>query len=357
MATTELDEKDVTQIFVNQLSTSFNKEGVAPDEGWFSKVSTVFGAAAKAIGTPKNVWEKMLSFLVDTGVGAAVGAGIGAKVGGFIGLFFGGVGAVPGAIFGAAAGGIAGALLKPISGFLRWAGENVALLQAGAAALAALGTGAGISAATGVSMPEMVQKLMNWGDTIYDFNFDMSDSDIFKKIKSIIDSLYGQAGDFLGSSFARLLLTGILAPPKVVIDIRGIAITSCEFAEEKRQELMSGVTSFAWSGLRAVQQIAFLFSYLNGRKAFKAFVQSNKNLQKLNPKLVEFANEWGNEEDTKTAEQEVKDWRISTWVESKKDSVREQYGDQIGDLFENTVDSFVDEITEGFEEYVELQWA
>ena len=338
----ELEGKDVIAVLLNRLSTSFNKAGVEPDGGWFGSRSGI-EKFLNSIGNPEGFLEKILSSIANL-VGKTF-------VGGVLALLT----KNPTFSFLFAAG-----LKDPISSIIRFGQKETALVKTGItvglSVLAAVAAGL----LTGTSPLEILRGILNFTDTIYDFNFDTPDSAIWQQIKSTIDGLYGQAGDFLGSSFARLLLVGTLSPPKIEIDINGISLALSEFSEERKEDLLNGVSSFAWLGIRAVQRLTFLFSFLNGRKAIRDLTNSSpafrQFLDKGFPGLGKALQGWGDEENPLTKEEEVKDWKISTFVENKLEGVRKNYGNQIGDFVEQFVEGFADELRDGVEEYIEYKF-
>jgi len=265
------------------------------------------------------------------------------------GLVAGPVGAIGGFIVGA----VAGALFQPITAvvnFIGSRGEQVKSFVIDAAISTALITS--IFANIKNSMASALSAILNQADFLYEFNFDIPDSQIWQQIKSLIDGLYGQAGNFLGSSFARILLTGSLEPPKVEIDIRGLSLAYSEFAEDRREDLLSGVSSFAHTCLVTSQRVAFLFAFLRGRNIFKQFIFDRPSIKKSHPKIWEFAQDWGDEEDPKTPESEVKDWKVSTWVENKFEQIKDTYGQQIGSFVEQFFESFGEEVRDILDDYI-----
>lgn len=335
----ELEGKDITAVQLNRLSTAINTPGVEPDKAWFSKTGTLYQTLERR-EKPKNIGESILKYLAPTlQIGSA--------------LF-------RGDLVGAFSGVIATVATDGIASITKWGIDNYAVFKAGGiAALSGLGAVA-VSFLTGTSPLQIMRGLLNFTDTVYDFNFDTPDSSIWQQIKSTIDSLYGQAGDFLGSSFARLLLIGTLSPPKIEIDINGISLALSEFSEERRDDLLNGVSSFAWMGIRAVQRITFLFAFLNGRKAIRDLANSSpafrQMLDKGFPGLGKALQGWGDEENPLTKEEEVKDWKISTFVENKLENVKKTYGEQIGNFVEQFFEGFTDELRDGLEEYIEYRF-
>lgn len=352
MVATQLKPEDITKIRGETLSTSLTDKNRAPDENFFSGISQFFKDAAKAIANSDSWWAKLIKGAAMLG-GIQAGAWAGAAVGSWLGI--------PGVVVGATVGGIIGGFGIHLAGFVMQGGDPVAQIQGaldtagqvvqGGAALAA---SMAISQVTGVTIPQMVSGLLNFGDIIYDFNFDIPDSEIWKQITGIIDSLYGQAGQFLGSSFMRFVLTGIMSPPRVTIDVNGLALAYSEYADGKRKELLQGITNFAWTALNAAKRIGFLFAFLKGRSAIKLAVASMPGLAEINPDFVKLVEGWGDEEDLKTKENEVKDWKISTWVESKVDSIADP---RIKSFVEGMLDGMKDVIEDDVEEYFEFRYA
>lgn len=272
--------------------------------------------------------------------GAIVGAAVGGGILGPAGL-----------VLGAATGGITNLLFTGINGILELNNKVVDIAITTGAATVAVATSLAIQMATGVTFPQMIQGIMSFGEILYEFNWDTPDSKIYEQINSIFNSLYGTAGQFLGSTFAKLLLTGTLDPPKVVIDVRGLALAYGEYGDEKRKELMQGVTNFAWQGIDAAKRIGFLFAFVKGRDAVRKAIKAVPNIEKLAPDLWKFANEWGDEENPNTVENEVKDWKLSSWVEQKIESIPDP---RIKDFVENFAESFKEGVVDGIEDYVDL---
>ncbi|CAD5984831.1 hypothetical protein PCC9214_05344 [Planktothrix tepida] len=352
MTAAELKPEDISKIRGETLSTSLTDKERAPDENFFAGISQFFKDAVKAIANSDSWWAKLVktATLVSNIAG---GAFSGALIGSFAGF--------PGIVIGAAVGGGFAAAGTVFAGYVLQNGNPIAPIYNAlnatknlALAGSALAASFAIQQVTGVTIPQMVSGLLNFGDIIYDFNFDIPDSEIWKQITAIIDSLYGQAGQFLGSSFMRFVLTGIMSPPKVTIDINGLALAYSEYADDKRKELLQGITNFSWVGLNAAKRIGFLFSFLKGRSAVKLAVASMPGLKEINPDFVRLIEGWGDEENPNTKENEIKDWKISTWVESKVDSIADP---RIKSFVEGMLDGMKDVIEDDVEEYFEFRYA
>jgi hypothetical protein len=348
----QLRKEDIAQIREETLPDAINKKGMAPDTSFFAPISTWFKQFAQAAATSESWWAQ---YLRSVGLGGALAGGalIGAKLGSIFGI--------TGLVIGAIAGGTAGLALGAVSGLV-FSGDNpVGTVQKiinatgdAAKATTTLFVSSAIANTAGITIPQLVQGLLNFGETIYDFNFDIPDSEIWKQINSIIDGLYGQAGQFLGSSFMRFIITGTLAPPKIQIDVRGIALAYSDYTEEKRKQLLDGVSNFAWIGLNAAKRIGFLFAFLSGRNAIKQAILAMPGIEELMPDLYKLATEWGDEENPNTPESEVKDWRISTWVEQKVESIADP---RIKSFVEGFLEGAHDVIEDDVMDYVEFKYA
>ncbi|VXD18736.1 hypothetical protein [Planktothrix paucivesiculata] len=335
------NDKDVTSVFLETLSEAWSTKDIAPDPNWFQGKSDFISTLGQQLNSPKGFWDKLKGFLLNIATSATIGAGLGA------------IGGPIGAIGGAIVGGVAGSLFQPITALVNFIGSKGSQAQSLVQdiSITAIVGGAGFIAAKN-GLGSALGLILNQTDFLYDFNWDIPDSQIWKQIKGLIDGLYGQAGDFLGSSFARLLLLGSLEPPKIEVDIRGLAITYSEFAEDKREDLLSGVSAFAYQGVVVSQRVGFLFAFMRGRTAFRDFILKTPDIEKNYPKIAAFAKEWGDEENTLTKESEVKDWRVSTWVENKFEDIKKNYGSQIGNFIEQFFEGFTDEIRDILEDYV-----
>ena len=352
MAVMELKPEDVKAIKTDTLSTALTDKARAPNPKFFNGISKFFKDAAKAVANSDSWWAKWIkgtTLINNIAGGAFAGAWAGSALG------------IPGVVAGALVGGGIAAIGTCWAGYIMQNGSPVAAVQNAVdivvkttSAIAVTTAALAVQMSTGITIPQMVSGLLNFGDIIYDFNFDIPDSEIWKQITSIIDSLYGQAGQFLGSSFMRFVLTGIMSPPKVTIDVNGLALAYSEYADDKRVELLQGISNFAWVGLNAAKRIGFLFAFLQGRGAIKSAVAAMPGLKEINPDFVKTIEGWGDEENPDTKESEVQDWRISTWVEAKVDSISDP---RIKSFVEGMLQGMVDVIQDDVEEYFEWRYS
>lgn len=345
----ENDDRDAIGVSLRTLSEAWSKKNVAPDPNWFVGKSDYWSRLGQNLNTPQSLWQLLKNWSIN----ALPGAGVGAAAGAGVGSIIPGVGTAIGAITGFFVGAAASAITQPVTAFVNWVGGRANQVQSFVqdAAVTLIGVSAFALAAKN-GLGSALGMILNQSDFLYDFNFDVPDSQIWQQIKSLIDGLYGSAGDFLGSSFARLLLIGSLEPPKIEVDVRGLALTYSEFAEDKREDLLSGVSAFAYQGVIVSQRVAFLFAFMRGRQAFRDFVLKTPDIEKNYPDIYKFAKDWGDEEDPRTQEKEVQDWRVSTWVENKFEAIKKTYGQQIGSFVENFFEGFTDEIRDILEDYI-----
>lgn len=343
------DDTDVTGVFLEKTSEALSKKGVEPDAKWFQGKSGFFADLGRTLNEPKSLWDRLKNYWINISIGVGIGGATGAGLGSIVP----GVGTILGGLMGAVVGAAASAITQPITAIVNFFGSRGGKVTT-AIVDTAIGTGLVGTAVFNASqgLGRSLGMILNQAEFLYDFNFDIPDSQIWQQIKALIDGLYSSAGDFIGSSFARLLLTGSLEPPKIEIDIRGLSLAYSEFAEDKREDLLQGVSSFAFQGTVVAQRCAFLFAFLRGRNEFKKFIQSRPDIEKKFPEIANFAKEWGDEENPNTKENEVKDWRISTWVEGKIDDIKKTYGQQIGSFVENLVESFGEETMDILQDYV-----
>lgn len=141
----------------------------------------------------------------------------------------------------------------------------------------------------------------------YNFNWNITDSQIRQQQKSLIDGLYGQFGETAGTALASLLCG--YAPVQIVkrsniVKVNPVALARIkEISEfdpqgdnygELYEEMMESVRALVASGTRVAAQALFLESYKNIRKLLKdGFLMTG--LGKLFPGLGKMVKNWGAE--------------------------------------------------------------
>lgn len=262
------------EISLGTLSSSFTTEGEKIDLKWFDKIKSVFGGLFNLFGkTPIGHLLKNLEEIKDP-VKTIADA-----INRIKGLF-----------------GKAKAKLEEAKGVLIKIKNNPeGWIAGGLAVLAAVGA-VGLSMLTGVSVTDMMTSVLNFGELAYSFDINISDKKLEEEIKEIIKNLYGPAGDLIGRGIAQLITGGLTMAPKVIVNVKAIAL-SWIANPDAREELLSAVSSLAWSGIEAAKQILFKFAFLKGRHALKAWYKVQpENIKKLVPKKIRDNIEtWGNE--------------------------------------------------------------
>lgn len=212
----------------------------------------------------------------------------------------------------------------------------------GGTALLATGAGLFLANQAGVSPVNLMSSMLNFGEVAYNFNFQVTDKELEAQIKALIDGMYGEAGDFLGRSIAQLIVGGFTTPPKVQINVRGLALCWL-LNEDIRDELLQNVSQFAYQGIYVARQIAFKFAFMRGRQAIKTlWKQAPDNykglLKKICPDVDKQIENWGKEGN--------KPWSLATHIEEKVEKIEDK---RLQDFTENFLESFWDGFRESLE--------
>ena len=253
---------------------------------------------------------------------------------------------------------------KAITGFISWGQNNKAALTTTLGTVASVGTLIAMNQ-VGLDPASLIRNLLNFGEFTYNFNFDVSDKQLWDSIKAQINALYGPAGELVGGSLARLIILGTFTPPKVEINIRALSINFECCNSEIQEEIYDSISMFAHQGMYVARYIAFAFAFMQGRQAIKQMFAKNgskipiKNdmgmvtgykqlegnnqnriaLRKTNPGLLKKIDEWGDEN--------VEDWRMSSYVENKIELIPDE-------RIRNFVEGFLEGFWEAFRESVEF---
>lgn len=169
---------------------------------------------------------------------------------------------------------------------------------------------------TGQSPSQLIAGSFQFVETIYEFNLQQTDQQLIDEIKNSINALYKPAGEFMGRSFAGLLVGGFGNPPRVTINVRQISLMWI-LHPEIREELLQGVSQLAQQALNAFKVIAFKQAFLQGRAAIKdMWRQSPESIRNLVPGLDRAIQTWGDEGS--------EPWNMSGWVDKKIESIPDQ---------------------------------
>ncbi|MFY7804040.1 MAG: hypothetical protein ACOVQ7_11490 [Limnoraphis robusta] len=307
-------------ISTKTLSSSVTTKGEEPDPKWFSSLgSGIVGLAKQAVLKVGELIKSVGSLVKKIGVEVLR---LDKLISTIEGWFKKGI-----------------AKVKEISGTIIKFGKKAAgWLNGGAAAIVALAAGWGINQLTGVSMANLATSALNQAEIIYNFNFQVTDKDLDKQMKALIDSLYGPAGEFMGRSLAQLIVGGISSPPKVQINIKGLALIWI-LNPDIRDDLLQNVSQLAHAGIYVFRQIAFAYAFKKGRQAIKAYWKKAPiAMKKIYPGLDKIITTWGDEG--------KEPWTMESWVEKKIESLND-------DRLEDFVEEFLSGFWDGFRDSVE----
>jgi hypothetical protein len=310
------------EILAGTLSSSIVTRGEKTDLSFFDKLKS---EVSSWFGTGKATGKSIKKATKESW---------GDKIGGLYGKLKGGLKSLLGK---AIAGKIP--LSEELYGVLKFGDDNLAAIQGAGAGVAAVAAAVGLNATTGVTVPEMVEGLLNFGETAYEFNWNTSDKEVWNQIKSLIDSLYGQAGEFIGGNVARLLVGGVSTPPKISINLRALTLSWMILKEEEGNAMLQSVSTFAWQGIYVAREILFKFAFLKGREAIKKLYEGNKKMfEELYPELAKVIPNWGKEGS--------QEWSISGWVEKKVESLNDK---RIEDFVKGAMSGFWNEFRNSIE--------
>ena len=104
-----------------------------------------------------------------------------------------------------------------------------------------------------------------------------------------------------GGNAAGILVGGATAAPKVRINVK-LAAVAWALNPEIREDLLNGISEFAYTGMTAFTQIAIKYAFLKGRQGIKSLAKKHPGLvEKISPKIAKQIEKWG-EEDIQKAE-------------------------------------------------------
>ncbi|MEG3838926.1 hypothetical protein [Microcoleus sp. herbarium14] len=201
----------------------------------------------------------------------------------------GAVAAVPATLL---AGGVVLLTSGKVAGFV--GGGIVKLWRIARAGLNAIGLGGLVRLAVGG-----VQKIWN-------FNFQISDSEIRSRQKSLIEGQAGIWGEALGSlvgtlcgfSLGRIAYANqaelIRFNPDLIAKLDELRINSIDESSELWEEAVQNLKSAIASSARTALNVAGLEAYLNVRKVIKA-VSRGLNLSAIWPGIGKMVEDWGKE--------------------------------------------------------------
>src|SRR6476469_4053554 len=121
-------------------------------------------------------------------------------------------------------------------------------------------------------LPQLAEKMVQTAETVWHFDWKISDKQLQEDMKSAVTNLYEPLGESLGRSLAAIVvgrgLGGGANIPKVRINPTQIAnlIELSGGREQVRDVLVDAITEMWFAVKSAAQTILFKYIYLNGRK-------------------------------------------------------------------------------------------
>ncbi len=253
-------------------------------------------------------------------------------------------------LVGATAGTIAGVLTLGVVVVV--GGQVLGAMSGGLAALRGLkimqvirGTAIALTAAG--ALGTLIRFAVRGVQFAYNFNWNITDSQIRQQQKALIDGLYGQFGEAAGTALASLLCG--FAPVKIIERANVVKVNPSQHDRIKEisefdpqsdsygelyEEMMESLRALIASGGRVAAQYLFLESYKNIRKFLKdAFLMTG--IDKLFPGLGKMVKNWGAEGS--------KPWSFASAVEDWVESIDDQ---RIQNFTEEFIESFMDTCTE-----------
>lgn len=323
MTFTIADNQIASAIYAGFAEEFYKKQFVEPFK---DAVTNVKKLATSFIGGITDVVSKVkkgIKFFGDWWKDDPVGATAGALA---VGLSVGLVVTVAGAVSGPISGGIAA--LRSLS--------LVNKIKLGLKAVAA-----------SFSIGALIRFMIRGVQYLWNFNWNIKDSEIRKQQDGLVNSLYGLTGSVIGTSLASVLCgaapieiskrTGIIKiNPMTLAMIRDLTEFNPHSDEygEIYEEMMEAMKALVNAGTRATAQILFLESYKNIRKWIKD-TSNHAGLSAIFPKLGKTIEQWGSEGS--------QSWSFASateeWIESIPD-------EKIKSLTEEAVESFMDTCTE-----------
>ena len=239
-----------------------------------ASVGNLMNFVKDLIADPKNFKELTFDFFADffetdltsiligagvvVGIGVVVftgGAALGALAGGLTGL-----GLLKGLALGAAGAAINNLLQNPVGKCLRW--------------------------------------LVTKAQFIYSYNWNTTDEDIEKAIEASIESLYGLAGQALGTAMGSTICGVLPGVAAIRMNLGNTAMMWQILDDDIKQEILQGFNALFQSSKRIQQDNFFRHQYMNARRWIKGNEELKSFISQYIPNAREIINAWG-EKDSK----------------------------------------------------------
>lgn len=317
------DNETPSAIYAGYAASAYKKAFTDPWKGVTTSVKKLTNKLIKGANNFAGQVKKGLKFFTDWWTDDPVGATAGALA---VGLSVGVVVVVGGQITGVVAGGLAA-----IRSF-----RIISLIRSG------LAIGGGFVAIGG-----LIRFMIRGVQQLWNFNWNISDSDIKKQQEAAINVLYGLTGNVVGSGLATLLCG--VAPIEISKRTHLVKVNPMKLAMireltefnphsddygEIYEEMMEAMKALVNAGARSAAQVLFLESYKNIRKWVKNGFKTG-GLAQIFPNLAKTVELWGKEGS--------QSWSFASateeWVESISDK-------RIQSFTEEAIESFMDTCTE-----------
>lgn len=243
--------------------------------------------------------------------------------------------------------------------FKNWLKEDPIAVAAGAGAVIAIGAvvvgavgaiGTGIAGVVGgmgiggVTLAGIGGSVMgaavSAGQTVWNFDFNKSDKQIYDEINSAFGGLGNVAGEAMGRSLAGFVINK-KETPKLKINIKATATLFLELEDngdnEIASEILESLSGLGWAFFRFAKQALFSIGYINFRQWAK------KNIKSGIPWVDKMIASWG--------EEGGKPWIISQKVEEGTEAIGEE-NKALGQFLEGVVEGFGD----GMTDFLELEY-
>ena len=313
-------------IVANQISSAFF--GGFADSKWLSEVSAVAvnwakaglarvgdlargiqSLAIKVFEKGKDIWNFFANWFKDDPVGATAGAGLVIASG--VLLFMGAqaLGAVVGGL-----GGL-GAL------------KAMALAAAGAAINALLQNPVG----------KLIRFFVRQAQFLYNFNWNETDADLKKQQENNIASLYGKAGEALGTALGGTICGILPGVAAIRMNLGNVATMWQILEDDVKDEILSEFNALFNTTKRVLAENFFKEAYMNVRKWIKANKGIRNFIKSINPDFDKAIEYWGSEgskpftfaEKVEEAIESIKDINTRKFVEGLVENFMESCSESL----------------------------
>ena len=196
-----------------------------------------------------------------------------------------------------------------------------------------------ISVAGLFSVGAVIRHIVRGVQYVWNFNFNITDSQIQQQQESALRSLYTLAGDVVGYAIGSLACGGLTAGGVGLVrfNLRAAANVIRVLATEQdvKDELITRMDALINGTMRAVGQMAFLELYKNARKLIKSAARRPQAAAALPDNWEKIIKAWG--------EEGSEAWTIASAIENAVEGISDA---RIRAFAESAYQSFTDACTE-----------